>query len=106
VAGEPDFASISSKLDDVASRVTALEGHRRQDALDRQQSQARIENQLSALTDDRDPKSLVSKVDEMRDAFNQMRGVFALFKWLGSTLTIAIIGILAWIVIHTSGVTL
>lgn len=69
MSGEPDFATVARQLTDLGRRVTALENHRRLDAIDRKASQVRIEE----------------KVDGLYDILAQFRGIFRFFKWTGAS---------------------
>ena len=81
--GDPDpLVALSRKVDDLGHRMTTLEAARRNDQRDRKESQERIERRLAALTDTRDPNSLVSKVDSIGDLVQQAQGVLKAIRIL------------------------
>ena len=90
--GDPDFGTLSHqvselsrKFDGMNSRLTNLEGRRREDA----DASARLEG----------------KVDKIDDTLNQARGVLNAIRVLASIATIlaAIVAVLVLFLAHSSG---
>ena len=99
--GDPDFVSLNRQVADLSVRLTTNEQRSIANTIERKQGQATIEHELAKINDTDNPRSLVSKVDEMRDMVQQVIGVAKVLRWLGAATVFSAIGVFIWIAAHS-----
>ncbi len=107
--GDPDFSTLTRQVAELGRRMTNLETARKVDQQERRSSETatisfrgRMESRLNEITDTDNPRSLVSKMDDMKSLMDQAKGILNVLRWLGAGATFSGIGALVWVALHTA----